>query len=169
MRLAASFITSVGGVFVVSLVGACGAVPDLRFGDDGDASIVVSTDATIPTTTPTAEASTPVSGVDDSSPSAPPGDDSSAAPPGDDASFDSAPPPNVDANVPPDATSPAVCPNHPPFGASCCGVMECRPNGFTPCDCTTCDMKCTTTQVCCIDKTSKFEACADTLADCPKP
>jgi hypothetical protein len=161
-------ICALVALFIASLATGCGAVPDLRFGDDGDAGTSVLPDATVPTTT--AEASTPFGGGDDSS-SAPPGDDSSSTPipPSGDAADDAPlPPPIQDSSVPPEAST-AVCPNHPPFGASCCGTIECRPNGFTPCDCTTCDSQCTSTQVCCIDSTSKFQKCVATLADCPKP
>ncbi len=151
------------GALALSLVAACGSVPDLRFGDDGngDGGTGVSQDATIPIV---ADGSVAPGGDDSSSSST--GDDSSNTTNGD-ASDDGPPQSITDANGPPEA-APDPCPSHPPFGTTCCGAMQCRPNGFVPCDCNTCNAKCTGTQVCCIDKSSKFEQCAASIAACPK-
>jgi hypothetical protein len=150
----------VAGFAVASLLAACGAVPDLRFGGAEDASASPSFDATIGDMSD-ATASQPEEDSGGSSP--PPSAGPDAASSGIDSAVDSAPPPSAV-----DAKAPDPCPGIAPAGATCCGAVECRPGAFNYCNCTSC-AQCVNGEVCCMSAKDQFQQCASSIAACPKP
>jgi hypothetical protein len=142
------------GLGVLLAVG-CGSVPDLRFGDLDDASVVSVVDSSLPSTPGEA------------------GPDGATHPSEDASIADGSLPVDSGETAGNDAATP-VCPTNPPKGAQCCGAILCRPpGGIGPgasfCNCMLCPSSCASDGVCCMNHLGGFESCATSIASCPAP
>ena len=161
------------------LCSACGATPELTFGEDGEADAAPDA-GRLPTFGGPGNgdaASSPPGAVDAGAPRAvdagpardaasPPTVPDAASPPPPDAS---SPPGPLDAGAPPtiDAGPPVLaCPTAPPAGADlCCGAVPCVGKKCAQvCDaCAACAGR-----VCCATANGKSASCAATTSTCPK-
>jgi hypothetical protein len=147
--------TVASGLGVLLAIG-CGSVPDLRFGDVDDASVVSVVDSSLPAPSGSAEG----------------GPDGPTGPSQDASAADGSSPVDSGETSGNDAATP-ICPANPPKGDQCCGSILCRPGGgIGPggsfCNCALCG-SCASEGVCCLNKQGGFESCATSIASCPAP